>query len=436
MAKSPHVLDGMPRDWAIGWRVFGCERTDYMWDVLVAITDTFTNVIERSFLNEANSIASLERADIPARAHSLVSFSTNPDDLARWEWSANVRLVEPGVAEADLLHLLRDFGACISIPQVYGKDFLDRNPTLLDDLWKFDNELFPLLIIGVPTWLPLKVIKDGLAARARIHDSIRGIHERTDQYLKGEPVDFGADVSDVSEVIKMRSKKYDDLNMSFKHRGQMDTAFFWAQNGNTQPLVFWFILFIFSTPGLVDELRQEIAPYMSISDSKPAKITSMDLRGLYRKCPLLKSCLYETYRMANEPTSIRYLGQSVTVPDGEYKHELKKGSWISVAYAYDNKSPSLYANPHKFVPDRFLETDPESGKRTARYGTLKPWGIGHGMCKGRTFAELEIIGIGATVMSLWDIKPLGKEWEVPAMRPGTGANSPVNDIRVRISRRV
>jgi hypothetical protein len=42
---------------------------------------------------------------------------------------------------------MRDYGACISMPLLYGLDLLDRNPRLPDDVCKFFNEVFPLFII-------------------------------------------------------------------------------------------------------------------------------------------------------------------------------------------------------------------------------------------------------------------------------------------------
>ena len=35
----------------------------------------------------------------------------------------------------------------------------------------------------------------------------------------------------------------------------------WGQNANTQPIFFWFMAYANSTPGLLEQLRKEIAPY-------------------------------------------------------------------------------------------------------------------------------------------------------------------------------
>jgi cytochrome P450 len=213
-------------------------------------------------------------------------------------------------------------------------------------------------------------------------------------------------------------------------RGQWEIGNLWGQNANTQPMVFWFLLFVYSTPGLVADLRKEISSHVTVSDSE---ITSFDMQALSR-CTLLKGSIYETYRMVDEPTSIRYLKKPITVSDGPHKHNLKEGTWISAPHAIANKDASNYPEPHRFIPDRFLETD-KTGNRNARHGKLRPWGGGTGICKGRTFAEKEIIAIGAAVISLWDISPVGKKWVIPAMRPGTGTAQPVSDVRVRIRRR-
>ena len=140
--------------------------------------------------------------------------------------------------------------------------------------------------------------------------------------------------------------------------------------------------------------------------------------------------------MANEATSIRYVAQPVSINDGMHKHELKPGMFVSAPHSVIQRDPSVYADPDEFVPDRFLETDAESGKLVARYGKLRPWGSGAAMCKGRTFAEKEIMALGAAIISLWDIEPAAGPWKLPAMIAGTGVKKPVQDIRVVIKRRV
>lgn len=241
-------------------------------------------------------------------------------------------------------------------------------------------------------------------------------------------------MSDVSSAPFERNKVYEREGWSFAERGGGDFAIFWGQNANTHTVLFWFLNYVYSTPGLLDRIREKIAPYVRLSQTTPPEIMSMDLPALSANCQLLKVCIFETYRMVNEPTSIRYVARPMTIDDGKFKHELKPGMFVSAPHLLINQDPSAFADPAEFVPERFLETDPESVKPMARYGRLRPWGTGTSMCKGRTFAEKEIMSLGAAIIRLWGIGPASGTWDLPAMLPGTGVKNPVKDIRVVITR--
>ncbi|KAF4967272.1 hypothetical protein FSARC_5184 [Fusarium sarcochroum] len=442
LAQSYHTFDAEPPQYTLCTRVFGCVDTPELKVKLNKSMRDLLPPLERTFLNDAASTAAVEKSGVARRGASLVTFSSDTERMERWELSAGIKVIQPelpgspGKVEANLQSLIRDFGACMSIPLLYGQDLLDRHDTLLDDFWTFDNDLFPLLMVGIPTWAPFKMMQDGLKARARIINQLEGFWRRLDQHQRGEPVDFGADVSDASITVNERNKIYNRDGWTFAERAAADLGTFWGLNANTQPVLFWFITHVFSTPGLVERVREEIAPYVILSKGDRPEIASIDLPGLFRNCQLVKACIYETYRMVNEPTSLRCLARPISIDDGDLKHNLDEGTFISVPLALSNKDPSIYAEPDKFVPDRFLETDPETGKSTAKYGRLKPWGLGAAMCKGRTFAEKEIISLGSAVVSLWDISPASESWELPDMIPGTGVKKPVKDIRVAIQRRV
>ena len=392
------------------------------------------------FLNDAGSEAALRKSNIPEKAANFVTFSENSNQMKRWELDACVRVTadpkaNKRVVEANLQSLARDFGACIAISALYGQDFLDRCPQLLSDFWKFDT-IFPLLMIGVPSWFPLKMIKEGIRARSRMLDQMGALYKRIEQYQQKQPVDFGADMSDVGDAALGRSKAYTQDQWSYRHRGQIDFSILWGQNANTQATLFWLLLFIYSNPDILRRLREETAPHVKLSQEATPSILDIDLAALSRECPLFKACTFETFRMANDATSIRYVERSITVDDKEYRQELKPGTFVSVPHSLSQRDPSIYADPNKFVPDRFLTADEVTGKLTARYGKLKPWGSGSFMCKGRTFAEKELVTLSTAIISLWDIDPVTGSWQVPAMLPGTGAKKPAEDVRVKISRRI
>lgn len=436
MFQNNHSLEHRPTQLSLTTTVFGSKPSPEYFRAWNAVIEGLQSIVGKEFLSDSGSTAALERGQVVEKMLNLVTFTDKKDDLQVWERAANVRRVGDGAVEADLLNLFRDFGTTVAMPVLYGKDFLERNPTFLEDFWRFDNDLFPLLMVGIPTWAPFKMMREGLASRTRILTALEGLYRRIDQYQNNEPVNFGADMSDVG-IATGRNSIYREHNLSFSLRGDIDFSFLWGQNGNSQPLLSWYILFAYSTPGLVERYREEMAPWVKVSQKKgPVEIESVDIAALNRECPLMKSALYETFRLGAEATSIRRVSQPISVVDGEYTHQLEPGTWISVPYGVTQNDPSIYPDPERFVPERFLELDVETGKKVARYGRLRPWAVGAGSCKGRTFAEKEILTIAATAMNLWEIEPVIGKWEIPDMIPGVGAKRPVNDIRVTLRRRV
>lgn len=442
--KGHHALETHPIALTIVLRGFGAPVSRILRENFADFSRAMATAIERGFVNDATATAAIQRGHIPKKISDLLSFSEDPQAQRPWEKAASVKLIlshhpnKSQAVELDLRVLLQDLGACISIPLLYGQDFLDRNPRLLEDFWRFDNDAFPMLVLGAPTWLPITSFKDGIAARERLQKALTGFYERMEQYQKGEAIDFDADMTDVSTVALERHRIFEEYNVSVPDCGKLELGVLWAQNANTHPVSFWFALYIYSTPGLLGSLREEIKSYLTLSEtSELVRITALDLSGLGKNCPLLKSALYETFRLVNEPTSIRYVSQPVTVFDGEYQHHLRPGTWITAPHYGVQHDPSVFHHPQKFLADRFIETGKQTGRNMTGYMGLRPWGAGSGICKGRTFAEKQILAVTACLISLWDMEPSGKDgWKLPGSLPGTGVLRPRESVRVIIKRRI
>ena len=54
--------------------------------------------------------------------------------------------------------------------------------------------------------------------------------------------------------------------------------------------------------------------------------------------------------------------------------------------------PEVFPEPERFDPERFLETDPESGEaiRVRKVEEFVPFGVGRRVCLGRSLAEREV----------------------------------------------
>ena len=244
MAQSYHNLNAEPMQYTIFTRVFGAVDSAQLKLKLETSWKELLKPVEDMFLNDVAATAALERADIAAQAGDFISFQEHAGDMRRWERSADVSVIRPAsgdkpmAVEANMQSITRDFGACVAIPLLYGKDFLQRYSQLLEDFWRFDNDVFPLLMIGIPPWAPFGMMKKGVAARARLLKEMASLYQRVDQHQKGEPVDFGADMSDISKTALDRNKVYTAKKWSYEERGGGDLAIFWGQNANTQPILF------------------------------------------------------------------------------------------------------------------------------------------------------------------------------------------------------
>ncbi|KAK7608866.1 cytochrome P450 [Phyllosticta paracitricarpa] len=450
LSQPLHTLGNEPVAWTIHTRVFGTDNDPVLRLKTGVARKELSIAVERVYMSDVLSSECIQGADIPKRTRSLVTLSNsqtpNPwERLAQYRLLAPERKDQPGAAEINLFNLIRSFGAAISIPMLYGSHFVKECPNILRDFWAFDNDCFPLVMAGLPTWAPMKRFQEGLAARARIARDLAEFYELIERFQRGEDLDPSIDLTDVSQIVLERSTIYQKYDFSHRHRGQLDAALLWGQNGNMQPSTSWLVMYIYATPGLLDSLREEIAPHVSVSEADDASphpyITRLDIAGLQKHCPLLRSIWLETFRVANEPSSLRYIAKPVQVtPDSA---TLQPGTFVTVPHAINQHDASLYPDPERFVPDRFVRVDAATGQRSAPYGPLKPWGGGHGICKGRVYAEKQIFAVVACVVSLWDFEPAdgggggggGGAWKVPGMRPGTGVMRPAEQLLVVARRR-
>jgi cytochrome P450 len=80
--------------------------------------------------------------------------------------------------------------------------------------------------------------------------------------------------------------------------------------------------------------------------------------------------------------------------------------------------PEWYREPHRFIPDRFIDSPPDS-----RFWL--PWGGGRKRCPGHSLAMLEMQIVLQEVISQWSIAPAGRRleparWRSVIVTPGRG----------------
>jgi hypothetical protein len=411
---------------------------------------------------------------VETRAWNLISGAASPVDQALWEREANVEILssgkgdEPFIAEASLFPLLRFFVGDIATGALFGQDFMRNNPNILLDLFEMDTQ-FNLFLAGAPSWFP--GMAGPVRARERIVEAIDQHHRALFKYLEGQdPGDQWQDMSDVSSVITNRAVEFRAAGSAPRGWATGNAAVLWAMNVNANPVIFWMIMYVFSDATLLQEIREEVAPYVRFSAPaatglpiKEAPKLDIDIDSLWKKCALLKGAFFEAMRLEAASMSYKMIEQDFVVHEDERdarllgKKEpqswlLKKGELICIPHMVHQTDEKYFRDPERFDARRFWAADGHASEKgenghanghvaaedvKVEYKTMKVWGGGKQMCKGKTFAEREVVLFAAAIIMQWDMTPVdnGGKWVHPGRKLGAGAVNPKKDMRVRMRRR-
>ena len=179
---------------------------------------------------EAIIITSVEE-----RVSTLVSFSKSVVDQNPWERISSVptklqaaddTVGSPSV-EVCLFSLVQNFVGHLTTSSLTGSEFLEHYPSMLDDLWSFDNG-FKYLIIGFPCWFPIPSLTKAHLARQRLKTGFNAFHKALDQVAVGDEPEFPwRDMGDVSAVMKGRSAVWRAHRLSHGVKGACDLDLLW-----------------------------------------------------------------------------------------------------------------------------------------------------------------------------------------------------------------
>ncbi|KAJ6441127.1 Actin cytoskeleton-regulatory complex protein end3 [Purpureocillium lavendulum] len=384
----------------------------------------------------------------------LVTFNAYPADQMGWERHAGAEVVEnprgERYVEADLMLLTKNFIAMTANVSLYGTDFVENFPDIWQSMWDFDKA-FVLLAAKIPNWIPWPRLQRARSAQRKLLACAYEFGEALDKHAKGEePGLKWQDLDNVSRVVKARHDTYRRHGLSLHGRSGCDLGFLWAMNTNANSLVPWVLFELYRDAVLLEQVREEIAPYVRVVQPEnefgdavwvPPELETLDLDGLLNRCPLLLAAYMETLRVYTGPLNLRWLAEDVVVDDKAQGQSfvLRKGGYAHVAQEMHQRDPKFFPDPHEWHHERHLrESADEAGKKTvvADMGTMRPFGAGPRLCKGRAFALREIMLYSAIIVSFYDMEPPhGQGWELPKTYKLTATRHPKTPVKVWIKRR-
>lgn len=409
-------------------------------------------MLKEDFVLEATgrTVKSLEVE--AARFITAAPWST-PDggkSMELWEEAANVKFNSDGSFEADFFNLVVNFMGQVVIDNMWGKALIKNHPSLQRDMWDFDAGLHHLV-----TRLLTNVTAAGrraVAARGRLNVAMQEWHEAVAAKQAGQdPGDKWAELDDISGVMQQRVKIWTEHKASPTLQRTSDVATLWGVNVNSNKNAFWMLLQIYSRSVLLSDIREEIAPYVKVSPAAERSAPGfpklqIDIDGLMHNCPLIKASFYETMRMNMAGLGIREVIKDVTLRESEsdaakfgkkrpQAYNIPAGSILVLSNGTMQMDQRIFANPEQFIPERFIEEGAD-GKPKVTMKNLNVFGGGLYKCKGRYFAEKEVLIFVSSLLVMWDLAPVqGDEIKMPEMGTGGASRSPKEDIRVRLTRR-
>jgi cytochrome P450 len=295
--------------------------------------------------------------------------------------------------QVNLYEWMREQAFHASMISLGGTKLLEMYPGISNEFWAWDEGL-----VGMLFGTPRLFARAAYSARDSLIDKLEqwlagGYAASTDESeLDWEP-NFGA------RVMRKRHEYYAQQKMSLRGQASADLVFFGGILTNAIPAIGWMLMHILS-PTNPPELRSWV---MDEIKSAQREDGSIDI-PLLSKLSLLNSMFHEVLRVYIDLLIVRQVDADTTIgPHIVHKNEvIMAPSWLS------HRNAEHFAKPDAFDPARFLVDDPETGKMkfstAGLTGKFFPFGGGHYMCPGRTFAKQEVLGAIAVLLLNFDIE--------------------------------
>lgn len=253
-------------------------------------------------------------------------------------------------------------------------------------------------------FLPSVLARKGIAGRAKVAEAFEHYYQ-TGGHEEG------------SVLARNRYETSLKNGVSVKDIARYEVGGATAILVNTAPAAFWMLLYVYSHPGMLEELRKEAGSIMmTMVDKAGDPIRSLDITSLKTDCPLLTSALQEVLRHRSMGTSIRQVMQD-TVLDAQWL--LKKDCMVQMPSRVIHTNQSIWGKDvNTFNPRRFMKNNVHQikGGKRPNPTAFRAFGGGTTLCPGRHFATTEILAVVTMFVMRYDMIPTAGDWSMPTTK--------------------
>lgn len=357
-------------------------------------------------------------------------------------------LEDGATIEVDMSRWIRDHMFKASTDAFMGTSLLETYPEFVDDFWEFDKA-FLSLFFG----LPKATLKKEHAALQKVLAGTRKWHRAIYAQCGGQPVDpkEGPSWEPIlgARVTRARHIYFNERDLNSDMRASADMGILFGISSNAIPCTSWMIMHIIDPNGdktLLPRIMEELKTTETPRGLDISKLISL---------PLLQSTFQETLRLYTDALVTRDLPNDLILlmHDGKKSMKFEKGSIMMAPSYLGHHDAEKWDTPEApseiFYAERFLKTDPATGKQTfsmnGTSGKLFPFGGGKTICPGRVFAKQEVLGAVAIILLGYDLTPItfvdlkgNKTSTFPGLADGYGGNGIMaanGDLRVSLRKR-
>lgn len=236
---------------------------------------------------------------------------------------------------------------------------------------------------------------------------------------------------DGSHLAKEHKRVLRDAGISETDYAKQASIFTIAAFSNSAPTLYWALWELFSRPGILSEVRQELK-VEAVSGSKEHGFV-LDVAALKSKCPLLLSVFQETQRTRHVNPSFRKVMSDIMLDN---RYLLKEGKYLQIPGNPIHMETGIWGqtasefDPYRFVPKKGLEKDAASASG------FVPWGASPYLCPARQFASTEILIVAALLAIRADLRPVSGMWDkAPALNFAdlSTLSPPKKDVKMDVS---